>query len=317
MKTEIDWMGRWYDIIKERGENDEPTFGKLNLKTNEIEWIRFSHTKMDGVGVLNYFYNNRGIKLSKFPDLKEKKAPGIFEMLFIFFKLLFQNKKVKPKWIETNFQLKPVDVHQLHFHVFKPEEVLKLKRHCKENQFSLCAFIMHEASKVFLNQLSTNHEGTWTLPVNLRPVLKREDYNSNHSSGVLISFHQNKTPMDIHQQIKNALKNKVHWAVWWIHQIGRIVGISGMRYLSNKNANKNFWIGSFSYLGEWDLPSDEIFVGGPPGSKNFPISVMVMIANSHMTISLKIHPFICKDTNKVPELLSQLSTVLLKKVEQI
>ncbi len=176
---------------------------------------------------------------------------------------------------------------------------------------------MHEASKVFLNQLSTNQEGTWTLPVNLRPVLKREDYNSNHSSGVLISFHQNKTPMDIHQQIKNALKNKVHWAVWWIHQIGRIIGFSGMRYLSNKNAKKNFWVGSFSYLGEWDLPSDEIFVGGPPGSKNFPISVMVMIANSHMTISLKIHPFICKDTSKVPELLSQLSTELLKKVEQI
>jgi hypothetical protein len=36
-----------------------------------------------------------------------------------------------------------------------------------------------------------------------------------------------------------------------------------------------------------------------------------------MTLSLKIHPFILKDEDKVPELLSQLSTHLLKKVEQI
>jgi hypothetical protein len=123
--------------------------------------------------------------------------------------------------------------------------------------------------------------------------------------------------MDIHEQIKTSLSNKVHWAVWWVHQIGRLIGISGMRYLSNKNAKKNFWVGSFSYLGDWELPIDDIFIGGPPGSKNFPISVMVMIANSHMTLSLKIHPFILKDEDKVPELLSQLSTHLLKKVEQI
>jgi len=317
MKTEIDWMGRWYDIIKERGENDEPTFGMLNLKTKTIEWIRFSHSQMDGVGVLNYFYNKRGIQLKKFPDLKEKKAPSFFEMLLIFFKLIFQNKKVKPDWIERNPTASPEDIHRVHFHVFYPDEVKKLQEHCKKHQYSLCAFLMHETSEVLLNQLTTNHEGTWTLPVNLRPVLKRQDYNSNHSSGVLISYQKNKSPLDLHLQIKTALKNKVHWAVWWIHQIGRIVGISGMRYLSNANAKKNFWVGSFSFLGEWDLPADEIFVGGPPGSKNFPISVMVMLANSHMTLSIKIHPYILKDEEKVPELLSQLSTHILKKVEQI
>lgn len=304
MKNEIDWMGLWYKIIKERGENDEPTFGRYDLSTKKVDWFRFSHMDMDGVGVLNHLYQKRGIQLTKFPDLKEKKYPNFFEALLIFIKLAFKNKKIKTEWMERNEGLAPKDVHKISYYIFNPDQTKAIEEFSKNNNVSVCALLMNRSSKVLLQNLSFNQEGTWTLPVNLRPILKKENFNANHSSGILIPIKKNDQITDTNTQIKNSLKNKEHWAIWWIHQIGRVIGYSGMKYISNKNAQKSFMLGSFSYLSKWDIPSPDIYVGGPPGSKNFPVSVMVMLANGHMSYSLKIHPYILKDESKVEEYLN-------------
>ena len=175
---------------------------------------------------------------------------------------------------------------------------------------------MNISTKVLLSALAKSSEGTWTLPVNLRPVLKREDITSNHSSAVLINVLTVDNPLDTHKKISSALKNKEHWGIWWIHQIGKFVGYKVMKYLSNKTAQSNFIIGSFSNLSSWDLPPHHIWVGGPPGSKNFPISIMVMKANGHMSFSLKIHPFIMKDCTQTQKLLNKLTNEILRIVDK-
>lgn len=306
-KDEIDWFGLWYKIMRERGDNDEPTFGRLNLVSKNVDWFRFSHSYMDGVGVLNYLYEKRGIKLSKFPDLKENHAPSFFEYIIAFIKLIFHKKGPKVSWIEKNFNYQHTNVHRLSFDLLSIEETAKIESVAKIKKVSVCALLMDISSRVLLRELSHNQAGTWTLPVNLRPVLKRKNYNSNHSSGILIPFDLKvDNAQSINQNIKNSLKNKVHWCVWQAHQIGKIVGITGMRLLSNNSANKTFMLGSFSYFGKWELPENDIWVGGPPGSKNFPISIMVMIANKHLSFSLKIHPFILQNQEKTDELLAKI-----------
>jgi len=311
--SQIDWMGRWYDIMKERGDNDCPSFAKLNLMTKELDWFHFSHSKMDGVGVLVHLYQKRGITFKKFPDLREKHYPSFFEALKIIYHAL-KFKKLKTNWIETNRELKPKDVHFLSFKIFSPKETSEIENFCRENKISDSALFLNITSEVVLSNLSSNQAGTWTLPVNLRPILKRDDYASNHSSGVLINFQANQEFKKTHEMIKLKLKNREHWAVWWIHQIGRIIGIKGMRYLSNKNAEKTFMIGSFSNLGSWDLPENEIYIGGPPGSKNFPVSIMLMKANGHLSYSIKIHPFIMKDENKIFEICDKIVQKVLNQV---
>ncbi len=310
-KDEVDWFGLWYKIMRDRGDNDEPTFGRLDLSTarneKKVEWFRFSHSYMDGVGVLNYLYQKRGITLSKFPDLKEKCPPSFMEYVIAFIKLIFQKKGPKVDWIEKNFNYKHTNVHRLSFDLLTADETAKLELLAKKEKVSLCALLMDLSSRVLLNELSSNQCGTWTLPVNLRPVLKRKNYNSNHSSGILIPFDsRNDTPFTINQNIKDSLKNKVHWCVWQVHQIGKIIGLNGMRYISKNSSKKTFMIGSFSYFGNWELPANEIWVGGPPGSKNFPISIMVMIANKQLCFSLKIHPFILKNQDKTEEILAKI-----------
>lgn len=311
MKPEKDWMGLWYKIIKERGENDEPTFGRIDLKTKQIEWTRFSHMDMDGVGVLNQIYTEKGIQLKSIPSLKEKKYPSFFEAVSIFIKLLFKEKKPKPDWIEKNLGLNPTNVHALSYFIFSPEELNSLEQFCKKNKINPCALLMNRSGHVLLNRLTINKEGTWTLPVNLRPILKKQNYNSNHSSGVLIPILKDDQPKDTFLKIKNSLANKEHWAIWWVHQIGRIIGYQGMKFLSNQNAKKSFLLGSFSYLSKWELPENDIFIGGAPGSKNFPISIMVMIANDHLSFSLKIHPYVLADQSKTGLILNDIKMDIL------
>lgn len=313
MKKETDWMGLWYKIIKERGENDEPTFGLINLDSRNVTWHRFSHMDMDGVGVLNYLYTKRGIKINT-PDLKEKKAPSFFELLFIFIKLIFKEKKLKPIWKKTYPNIRPNDVHKISYHIFAPAELKLILDYCQSLHVTPCAFFMNECSKVLLNYFTINKEGSWTLPVNLRPLVRHQNFNANHSSGIIVSIKDSDTIKVTNNKIKLALKNREHWAIWWIHQIGRIIGYQGMKFLSNATAKSNFMLGSFTYLGKWDLPPNELYVGAPPGSKNFPLSIMVMASNEHLSLSLKIHPYILEDESKVDEILNSLKEHILKTI---
>jgi hypothetical protein len=315
MNKEIDWMGRWYDIIKDRGENDRPTLGRLDLRTNEVDWMEFSHSEMDGVGALIHYYEKTDFKLEKYPSLREASIPSFFERLLIFYRLIFTSTKIKTIWNETNRGAEPKDPLAISYRIFTKEETGAIETFCKKNKYSVNAFLMNTTTKFLLSLLSKNGEGTWTLPVNLRPVLKRKNIKSNHSSAILISVAKNDSPLDTHQRISLALKNKMHWGIWWMHQIGKFIGYTGMKYISGRAAKTNFVIGSFSNLSSWELPPHHIWVGGPPGSKNFPISVMVMKANDQMSFSLKIHPFIMKDLSRTSEILNKLIQHILQEVD--
>ncbi len=290
MGQQVDWMGKWYVIMKERGENDCPTLGRLHLKSGEIDWFQFSHSQMDGIGAFVKYYKQKGIELQNLPKIKEDKAPGFIERLKIFYRLIFKTKKARVNWKEFHPAAKPKDPLDIHYRIFSPAELSALKAYCKSQGFSLNAYFMNTLTKALLPELSQNQEGTWTLPVNLRPLLKREDYSSNHSSGILVSMNRDDSPKDTHQKIAQALKDKIHWGIWWVHQIGKFVGMKGMRYVSAQNAKKSFLIGSFSILGKWDFPKDHIWVGCAPGSKNFPVSAFLLEANEHLSFCLKIHP---------------------------
>jgi len=311
-KNEIDWMGAWYDIIRERNENDCPTLGRVDLTTNEVDWVKFSHAQMDGVGALINYYKKTDFKDLVYPTLREKNLPTFSERISIFYRLIFSKKNSKPKWLETNENEAPLNPLEISYTIFSQEETKKLLDFCKQNNFSSNAFLMNLTNRYFLSTLSNSFDGTWTLPVNLRPVLKKENQEANHSSGVLVNIAFNESPRDTHQKIANSLKLKEHWGIWWIHQIGKYIGKRGMKYLSEKNAKKNFVMGSFSNLSSWGLPTNHIWVGSPPGSKNFPISIMVMQANAHISLSLKIHPYIMKNQQKTPEHLHALKAEILR-----
>ncbi len=298
MSAEIDWMGRWYVIMKERGENDCPTLGRMNLKSGEIDWFDFSHSQMDGIGAFVKYYQNHGIQLSNLPQIKEERLPNFIERLKIFYRLIFKTKKARVNWKEFHPHAKPNDPLDIHIKIFNPPEVQALKNYCKAQGFSLNAYFMNSLTKALLPTLSHNEEGTWTLPVNLRPLLVREDYCSNHSSGILVSMNKGDTPHDTQQKIVSSLKNKIHWGIWWIHQIGKFIGMRGMRYVSAQNSKKSFLIGSFSILGKWDFPQDHIWVGCAPGSKNFPVSAFLLEAHSHLSFCLKIHPAILPNADE-------------------
>jgi hypothetical protein len=311
MKEEKDWMGLWYSIMKERGDNDSPTFKRVHLETFEITDFHFSHAEMDGIGALDLFYNKNQNDPLIYPANRDSKIPSFFECIIIFLRLLFFTKNLKTNWKENNFKLHPLDPHKIEWKIFNELETSKLEIFCKNKKISLNAYLMNKCSHVLLDRLSENGEGTWTLPVNLRPTLLFKNFRANHSSAILVNIKRGDAPISTHENIKNRLIQKQYWGIWWIHQIGKYLGMNYMRKISHKNAKKNFLAGTMSNLGTWNFKDKEIWIGSPPGSKNFPIGLMVMKSSGHLSLSLKIHPYILKNQSEVPFIFNELVESIL------
>ncbi len=312
---ETDWFGLWYKIMKERGDNDCPSFVRINTQTLEKFEMNFSHSEMDGVGALyKHYVLDRGIPIP-FPAHREKSPPNFFLLLKSFFAFIFLNKKHKTLWKESNWHLNPTgeDAKKFSYEILSTECTMQLENFCKKHSLSLNSVLISIFNAVLLPQLSINKKGMWTIPVNLRGPIQRQDFTSNHSSAILIRVQHNNDLSEliantrrIQSNIKFKLQRKEHWMIWSIHHIGKYLGYKFMRWVSHQNAKKSFVLGSFSNLGKWDLPPGEIWVGGPPGSRNYPLSVMIFQNQNQISLSLKIHPFVLEDQSQVPTLLKKI-----------
>ena len=79
-----------------------------------------------------------------------------------------------------------------------------------------------------------------------------------------------------------------------------------MRWLAKKGTGKSLWMGSFSDLGVWNQPQlvssnlkNRFWCIAPPGSLTYPIGITTIEWCGHRSLTIKIHPAICSDHNKI------------------
>ena len=311
---QVDWVGLWYTVAKERGVNDVVDFGRVNTASGAVEWFDFSHQQCDGAGGMAYALKKLGRAVPPMPRSREDAPPRGLRKARILVRAARGPKPPVMRWKHPapGARAMPRDFS---WHVFSAEETNSILARAAAQKVSVNAWMMAHLTDVLLPELLEGAgPARWLFPVNMRGPVWTGDGLGNHSSAIPIFVRAGTKPAEIHAQIREGLVNGAHWATWWMLHVGKLVGLRGMRYLSRQSAKKSFWLGTFSNMGAWDdehASPDEAWIVAPPGSENYPIGVGIVTWRGRMAISLKIHPAVCANRALPPRLFTEFVKRLL------
>ena len=316
---DFDWVSLWYIAARERGINDICTVARLDTGTGELECHRFSHAQMDGVGALGQLLRDRGYPLDQLPQTKFVVPPPLHKRPLILWRAIREAGPQQIDWLDRD-PSRQGDPNTLDFLTFTVAETDRIRGRAKALGVSTNALMLESVNRIVVPQVTRGDgKGKWVFPVNLRGAVTKSRDTANHSTAIAISADRTTTAKDIDVQIRANLKAGAHWAAWWLLNIGRLIGLRGVRFLSRASEKKSHWLGTFSNMGEWNMPnlrdpainSNEVWMAAPPGTKNYPISVACLTWNGRLAITMKIHPSINPDTNAAKLYLEMLRCELL------
>ncbi|MFN2309988.1 MAG: hypothetical protein ABR553_09685 [Gammaproteobacteria bacterium] len=313
---EFDWVGYWFALLKERGGNDLFTVVRHNLSSGETQYVDYSHSTVDGVGGLMAEVEKGGQVFDP-PELGGA-LPSWRQLLRSTPAFLRSMRSPALPWrlVEVRRQPQP---HDFAFIVFDKPETRALQAHVRAHRYSLAAYLLSRVHGVLgPRYLREDVPARWLFPINMRGPIRRTDPKSNHSTGIPLVCRFDTTPEELRAQMRQGLRDNLHWWAWHALHIGKLIGVRGMRWLSKREQTRHVWMGSFTIGGEWPRRGgvplsapDEILIGIPPGSPGYPIGVASVIWNGHFCMALKLHPMIEPDPSAAAARLDELRAVLL------
>lgn len=312
----VDWVGKWYKLNKEAGGNDLCSFGKVDVTTRKIQWYYPSHAENDGYGIFTGLLENEGCA-SKFIIESRPDRPGFIARLRILFKAYFSMKSRPVQWVKKSNAPSQLDFKDLHYFFLTPKESAEVEESISSKPYSINSYLIYQLNNFVLSKLvSTDDHGKILFPINMRAGLGRVKDRGNLTSCIYLPLTKQSSEVSIHQSIKMGLKAKLHWGNWWLANIGKIIGVYGMRMLSKSSRKKSFYVGTFSSMGKWVVTdnsgnvSNETWIFSAPGSLNYPICMGVMKYNDRLTVSLKIDKGIVPDSISVKQMMVDIENQL-------
>ncbi|MBS1985036.1 MAG: hypothetical protein JST16_12775 [Bdellovibrionales bacterium] len=315
-----DWVGLWYAIARERGVSDLVRFMRIDaVRGCVVETVDLSHEKMDGVGALTSLLRQSGCRVERATAGRTPPAPrgwALLKLIWNFSKAV-RNMSVNWKHYDATAVADPLDIA---WTTLSHRETEIVQARAKAAGASLNAYLLSQLSNVVSKDLVAGAEPfLWLFPVNMRGPVKCHDETANYSSAVGIACHKQMTALEVQANIREQLSKNIHWATWWMLNIGKIVGERGMRWLSKHRADNNFWMGTFSNLGVWPpegvhlnrFNADELWIPCPPGTLNFPIGCCVVVWNGRLALTLKMHAALGVNFAQVQAYLQELRRNLL------
>jgi hypothetical protein len=308
--NERDWVGQWYLILKERGENDMVSMGRGTRNPDGTvtphDVFSFSHSIMDGTSAVPYYLKQLGDKVDvRFTPFKRKLS--LWQHIKLTLEQLTIAPKSRPIWKYKGEAHRP-ELHDYAKMCLSREETAKIKDFCKSKGISENTYLLYHFSQVVLDEVENpDDEMTILFPVNMRGIVTKKDINQNHSSFIPINISRNNDLDNLNQQLRSQLKSLAYIGIWWVHHLGVLFGVDLMRKLSKNASQKSFWVGTFSNVGDWEtqdkshyksLGPDECWFFAAPGSANYPLGLILMTFNGQMGLSLKVHPSVAENTTE-------------------
>jgi hypothetical protein len=322
-RNEIDWVGMWFKLNKERGAEDRFCAGKADLSTNKVTWLTGIHSEMDGLGWLGHQLRLEGYNVPDIPKARIVKTPPFYRRPLLLYRAMKNlNKNVIP-WKEFHPENKGKLAKELTWTYFTKEETEKIGKYAKSQGYSVQSFFIKLLNDVVVSQLVDGpYDGSWMFPVNMRGNVQFPVDTANLLGAIMLRTDNNTTPLEINNQIKELIKKDVHWGGWWLANIGKLVGVRGMRIISKISAKKTHNLGTYTHISDWPPPGSEteetkkkyahdVWIGAPVGSPSYPISMDTIVTHGIMTLALKIHVSILSDQNKVNMFVQELKETAL------
>ncbi|KXO09193.1 Membrane fusion protein of RND family multidrug efflux pump [Moritella sp. JT01] len=307
-----DYIAMWFQARKAFGIGDRMNVGLLKKTTDEINWFEFSHSEMDGLGGLTTILREHDYPCENLPKTADKFAPSHWQQI----KMLFAGGKSKaPKmirWKTTYPDYAATNLADTQYSndapivnaYFTQSETIEIKKRARKHRVALNIYLFWALNRAISEQLlASQQDYYWLYPINLRGALPNIPETGNCSSGIHVLLNNTIAARDIQRQVKQQIKAKSHWQLWWQAHIGKIVGENGVRRIYQYVSERQFYAGSFSFLGSWPLKGDnnppvnqdDMWVCCGIGTKNYPVSTGILLWHEQLSLGLKLHPYVADD----------------------
>lgn len=319
-----DWAAKWFEVRAEMGQSDIATM-MYQDQGQPLQKVHFHHREADGFGKIQSLIKKEGLEV-KAPIRPLKKPSSLLHPALLLKGLALHPRLPHNPWKYFSLEATSGLPDEVSYLFLTQEENQKLKAKAQSKKLNLGFFILSEIDQLIKRRLYKNPQenGSWLCPVDLRGAFPEASASQNFVSFVVTRLEGVDNPEAVQNSFENYkkdLKSGIYWAYWELSQIGRWIGINGMRWLAKQATNKSFWMGSFSDLGVWNQEAllesnikDRYWVIAPPGSQAYPIGITTIEWCGHRSITMKIHPAICnkKSTQVSEELLLEFKEIILQ-----
>ncbi len=301
-----DWASKWFEIRSDMGQSDLATM-MFQDRGKPLTKVHFHHREADGFGKIQSLIKSEGLEIT--PPIRALKPPPNYLNFYLLIKSLIIHPRLPHNPWKYYSSDKPASLpDDVSYWILSTNENQKLKDLAKQKKLNLGFFIISEFDRIIKKQLYRNPEdkSTWLSPVDLRGAFPETKTSQNIVSFIVTDFKGN-DDLDIQKSFENYkkdLKAGLYWAYWQLANIGQWIGIKGMKWLAQAGKNRSFWMGSFSDLGIWNQKNlinsnlkNRAWIMAPPGSASYPIGITTIEWCETRTITIKVHPSICKEHN--------------------
>ncbi len=256
MSISADPLSPWFVAAEDLGEFVGIRFGRVAPGEKEPEWIYHKHINVDGIGGFAQIFRDRGVTLKELPQIKYPLAPSSLAILQSLPKFIRPKKRLK--WTKLDGEPKPTVNTEpptaVAWHVFDENETTLIRRLCRKGGVTVNSFLVKHITKAIRPFLEDQSAVVpWMLPVNVRGKVDLGRDTANHTSYVTVKVKSYETVADIHRNIYEALGKGEHWANWQSYQMCLPLSHGIKKYLLDSgNGMPEWYIGSFSNLGDWD-----------------------------------------------------------------
>lgn len=239
----------WFRASEAAGDFMGIRYGKISIKTGEIQWFHVSHCDNDGIGGFARLLREQGAQI---PELPKTKHPcrRILRPLW----LLWHNREKPGTCAVRNDWLPPTRSEDIAWHLFTKDETLEIVRNCRALQITVNSCLLQCLDQTVREEIGgTRKKLPWIVPVNLRGDVQYADDTQNHVSCVEVHIATDDLAEAIHRQIMQRLERGEHRANHLLLTLGGILSHQAkVKFLAKDRAKPNGNIGSFSNLGVWD-----------------------------------------------------------------
>lgn len=288
-----DPVGMWYVARSRYGIDDRMWFGLYDNGRPSAQWYTCSHRYSDGIGALSRLL--RDVCLhdpGELPQGRETAPPC--------WRDVWRRAAVgRPAGAGLRWKVLMPDLVDCQSHV--PVSVLlsvmqsrAVDRAARSAGVSTTVWLQWTADRALREVLAEGGGvSSWVFPVNLRGAVKAADASANHCSGITLSLSPETVPASLKQQMVARLASHEHWRTWRMLTLGRWLGQRGVNLLFRCfGARPGRHAGSYSNLGEWNVPGLDGISCAAPGSPAYPVSVGTILCNGRRTLSCRLHPVI-------------------------
>lgn len=231
------------------------------------------------------------------PQCRDTKEPSFWQTLNARWRFKKNPSPKQVAWripVTQTTGVTPTSEIEPQFACLSPDEVIRLKQLAQVRGVSVASLMLATLNQtVFQLCLAPYSQAWWFYPVNVRGAVNGPA-QSNLSSGFYLCLDADSSAESIHALVKDTLSAQEHWWLWKMAHIGRWIGNVGVRYLYRRISRSHFYLGSFSYVGDWSLPQHPNLIIGAcgAGSANYPIATGMTECNGYLSMALKFHPSI-------------------------